>query len=85
MTTITILKEDLEKCNYYDARSCPITKALQRAGFKDYRHDGTAITSEGKVILLQENGSELEELDYKVQSMMFDGVEKETFSIDLPI
>ena len=41
--TFTILAEDIRKNSYFTTNTCPITRALHRAGYKDLR-DGGFIT-----------------------------------------
>ena len=55
---LTILAKDVLENDYLNSNNCPITRALQRAGFKGWEDCGTEIQDENdKSVITDENAT----------------------------
>lgn len=67
MALLTILKADIMERDFYNCNDCPITLALQRAGYKDATHTGISIWIENESF----RNDSVKELTDKVVCMYF--------------
>lgn len=66
MTKLKILAEDIMNYGYYNSSNCPITRALQRAGFENYEDHGVHIKdTDGTLIISSEEDKDLYDENYK--------------------
>ena len=70
-TTITleIKAKDFKPGGYFDYSTCPITKALKRAGFKEYEDSGIGIETKNGIFVTRSGDNDYDGLVAKVLGM----------------
>jgi hypothetical protein len=76
---LSIRAEDILKTRYTDAHDCAITRALERGGYADFRHEGTDIVhTVSRETIVDTRNKSFKELTQLVWDM-YDAKEEKNF------